>query len=42
MQTSTLQLEESPKGQVLIPLIRAAATIGFTIRALCTPTSRNP
>jgi AraC family transcriptional regulator, regulatory protein of adaptative response / methylated-DNA-[protein]-cysteine methyltransferase len=31
MQTSTLQLEESPKGQVLIPLIRAAATIGFAI-----------
>src|SRR5579862_187603 len=31
MQTSTLQLEESPKGQVLIPLIRAAATIGFTV-----------
>jgi AraC family transcriptional regulator of adaptative response/methylated-DNA-[protein]-cysteine methyltransferase len=31
MQTSTIQLEGSPKGQVLIPLIRAAATIGFTI-----------
>ena len=31
MQTSTIQLEDSPKGQVLIPLIRAAATIGFTI-----------
>jgi hypothetical protein len=31
MQTSTLQLEESPKGQVLIPLIRAAATIGFAV-----------
>ena len=30
-QTSNLQLEESPKGQVLIPLIRAAATIGFAI-----------
>jgi AraC family transcriptional regulator, regulatory protein of adaptative response / methylated-DNA-[protein]-cysteine methyltransferase len=30
-QTSKLQLEESPKGQVLIPLIRAAATIGFAI-----------
>ena len=30
-QTSTLQLEESPKGRVLIPLIRAAATIGFAI-----------
>jgi hypothetical protein len=31
MQTSTIQLEDSPKGQVLIPLIRAAATIGFAI-----------
>ena len=31
MQTSTIQPEDSPKGQVLIPLIRAAATIGFTI-----------
>jgi AraC family transcriptional regulator of adaptative response/methylated-DNA-[protein]-cysteine methyltransferase len=31
MQTSTIPLEDSPKGQVLIPLIRAAATIGFTI-----------
>jgi AraC family transcriptional regulator, regulatory protein of adaptative response / methylated-DNA-[protein]-cysteine methyltransferase len=30
-QTSNPQLEESPKGQVLIPLIRAAATIGFAI-----------
>jgi len=30
-QTPTLQLEESPKGRVLIPLIRAAATIGFAI-----------
>jgi hypothetical protein len=30
-QTSNLQLEESPKGRVLIPLIRAAATIGFAI-----------
>ena len=29
--TSNLQLEESPKGQVIIPLIRAAATIGFAI-----------
>src|SRR5271156_2961641 len=31
MQTSTPQLQESPKGQVLIPLIRTAATIGFAI-----------
>lgn len=30
-QTSNLKPEESPKGQVLIPLIRAAATIGFAI-----------
>jgi hypothetical protein len=30
-QTSNLKCEESPKGQVLIPLIRAAATIGFAI-----------
>jgi hypothetical protein len=30
-QTSNLKAEESPKGQVLIPLIRAAATIGFAI-----------
>jgi AraC family transcriptional regulator, regulatory protein of adaptative response / methylated-DNA-[protein]-cysteine methyltransferase len=30
-QTSNLDLEASPKGQVLIPLIRAAATIGFAI-----------
>ena len=29
--TSNVQREESPKGQVLIPLIRAAATIGFAI-----------
>lgn len=31
MRTSTLQREDSPKGQVLIPLIRTAATIGFSI-----------
>src|ERR1700727_3519130 len=30
-QTSNLQLAESGKGEVLIPLIRAAATIGFAI-----------
>jgi O6-methylguanine-DNA--protein-cysteine methyltransferase len=30
-QTSNLQLAESGKGDVLIPLIRAAATIGFAI-----------
>jgi hypothetical protein len=30
-QASNLKAEESPKGQVLIPLIRAAATIGFAI-----------
>ena len=30
-QTSNLQRAESPKGEVLIPLIRAAATIGFAI-----------
>jgi hypothetical protein len=30
-QTSNLHIEESPRGQVLIPLIRAAATIGFAI-----------
>jgi AraC family transcriptional regulator of adaptative response/methylated-DNA-[protein]-cysteine methyltransferase len=30
-QTSNLQLEESAKGRVLIPLIRTAATIGFAI-----------
>jgi hypothetical protein len=30
-QTSNLKPEESSKGQVLIPLIRAAATIGFAI-----------
>jgi AraC family transcriptional regulator of adaptative response/methylated-DNA-[protein]-cysteine methyltransferase len=31
IQTSKLQLEESAKGRVLIPLIRTAATIGFAI-----------
>jgi AraC family transcriptional regulator, regulatory protein of adaptative response / methylated-DNA-[protein]-cysteine methyltransferase len=30
-RTSNLQLAESGKGEVLIPLIRAAATIGFAI-----------
>jgi hypothetical protein len=30
-QTSNLQLAERGKGEVLIPLIRAAATIGFAI-----------
>ena len=30
-QTSNLQLEQSPKGQLIIPLIRAAATIGFAV-----------
>jgi AraC family transcriptional regulator of adaptative response/methylated-DNA-[protein]-cysteine methyltransferase len=30
-QTSNLQLTEGAKGDVLIPLIRAAATIGFAI-----------
>src|ERR1700684_2105414 len=30
-QTSNLQLAGSGKGEVLIPLIRAAATIGFAI-----------
>jgi AraC family transcriptional regulator, regulatory protein of adaptative response / methylated-DNA-[protein]-cysteine methyltransferase len=30
-QTSNLHFAESPKGEVLIPLIRAAATIGFAI-----------
>jgi AraC family transcriptional regulator of adaptative response/methylated-DNA-[protein]-cysteine methyltransferase len=30
-QTSNLQLTEGGKGEVLIPLIRAAATIGFAI-----------
>jgi AraC family transcriptional regulator of adaptative response/methylated-DNA-[protein]-cysteine methyltransferase len=30
-QTSNLQLEESAKGRVLIPLIRTAATIGFAV-----------
>ena len=30
-QTSNLPLEESAKGRVLIPLIRAAATIGFAV-----------
>lgn len=30
-RTSNLQLAESGKGDVLIPLIRAAATIGFAI-----------
>jgi hypothetical protein len=30
-QTLNLKAEESSKGQVLIPLIRAAATIGFAI-----------
>jgi hypothetical protein len=30
-QTSNLKPEENSKGQVLIPLIRAAATIGFAI-----------
>ena len=30
-QTPNLQLEQSPKGQLIIPLIRAAATIGFAI-----------
>jgi hypothetical protein len=30
-KTSNLPLEESPTGQVIIPLIRAAATIGFAI-----------
>jgi hypothetical protein len=30
-QTSNLHLAESGKGEVLIPLIRAAATIGFAI-----------
>ena len=30
-QTSNRQLAESEKGEVLIPLIRAAATIGFAI-----------
>jgi AraC family transcriptional regulator of adaptative response/methylated-DNA-[protein]-cysteine methyltransferase len=30
-QTSNLHLAESAKGDVLIPLIRAAATIGFAI-----------
>jgi AraC family transcriptional regulator, regulatory protein of adaptative response / methylated-DNA-[protein]-cysteine methyltransferase len=31
MYTQTSHLAETPKGQVLIPLIRAAATIGFAI-----------
>src|SRR5271156_4199734 len=30
-QTSNLHLEESGKAEMLIPLIRAAATIGFAI-----------
>jgi hypothetical protein len=30
-QTSNLHFEESMKGQLIIPLIRAAATIGFAI-----------
>jgi hypothetical protein len=30
-ETTNLKAAESPKGQVLIPLIRAAATIGFAI-----------
>ena len=31
MSASTLRHEESSKGQVLIPVIRAAATIGFAV-----------